>query len=82
MRLGKLPNIYMKYSGPYANDADLARRAWDAFGPDHMICGYIGMNAGEYAKWSADFERAFGSLSGPDREKLRVKTAKGLFRFS
>ncbi len=81
MRLGKLPNVYMKYSGPYAADADLARRAFDAFGPNHMICGTVGMNAVEYAKWSAGFERAFGSLAAPDREKLRVSTAKRLFRW-
>src|ERR1051325_4505610 len=45
MRLGKLPNMYIKYSGPYAGDAALERRAFDAFGPDHMICRYVGMNA-------------------------------------
>ena len=30
LELGKLPNVYMKYSGPYANDGELARRAFDA----------------------------------------------------
>jgi predicted TIM-barrel fold metal-dependent hydrolase len=81
MLLGKQPNVYMKYSGPYIGDVDLAGRAFDAFGPDHMICGYVGMNADEYRKWSADFGRAFGSLSAVDREKLRVRTAKTLFRW-
>lgn len=81
MLLGKLPNVYMKYSGPYAGDVDLSRRAYDAFGPDHMICGYLGMNNEEYRKWSADFERAFGSLGAPERAKLRVGTAKALFRW-
>jgi len=81
MLLGKLPNVYMKYSGPYAGDVALARRAFDAFGPDHMTCGYVGMNAGEYQKWSADFERAFGSLGATDRATLRVGTAKRLFRW-
>ena len=81
MPLGKLPNVYMKYSGPYAGDADLSRRAYDAFGPDHMICGTVGMNADEYQKWSANFERCFGSLAAPDREKVRVRTAKALYHW-
>jgi predicted TIM-barrel fold metal-dependent hydrolase len=79
MLLGKLSNVYMKYSGPYTGDAALARRAFDAFGPDHMICGYFGMNAGEYRKWSGDFESAFAGVSAGDREKVRVQTAKMLF---
>ena len=79
MLLGKLPNVYMKYSGPYTGDAALARRAYDAFGPDHMICGYVGMNLEEYRKWNGDFERAFGSLPAADRVKLRVRTARTLF---
>jgi predicted TIM-barrel fold metal-dependent hydrolase len=81
MLLGKLPNVYMKYSGPYTGDADLARRAFDAFGPDHMICGYVGMNAADFQKWSADFEHAFGALAAPDRVKLRVSNAKALFHW-
>jgi predicted TIM-barrel fold metal-dependent hydrolase len=81
MLLGKLPNVYMKYSGPYAGDVELSRRAFDAFGPDHMICGSAGMNSEEYRKWSADFERAFGSLGVPERAKLRAGTAKALFRW-
>jgi L-fuconolactonase len=82
MLLGKLPNVYMKYSGTYASDADLARRAFDAFGPDHMICGYVGMNAEEFRKWNGDFERAFGTLAAADREKIRVRNARELFKFS
>jgi predicted TIM-barrel fold metal-dependent hydrolase len=81
MLLGKLGNVYMKYSGPYAGDAALARRAFDAFGPRQMICGSVGMNAAEYRKWSTDFDRAFGSLAAADRERLRVATAKTLFRW-
>jgi predicted TIM-barrel fold metal-dependent hydrolase len=81
MLLGKLPNVYIKYSGSYAGDAALARRAFDAFGPDHMICGYVGMNSAEYRKWSGDFDHAFGSLPAADREKIRVRTAAALFRW-
>jgi predicted TIM-barrel fold metal-dependent hydrolase len=81
MLLGKLGNVYMKYSGPYANDVELSRRAFDAFGPDHMISGGVGMNAEEYRKWNGDFERAFGSLATADREKIRVRNAKALFHW-
>lgn len=81
MLLGKLPNVYMKYSGSYAGDAALAQRAFDAFGPDHMICGYVGMNEQEYRKWSDNFDRVFTHLSAGDREKIRVRTAAALFRW-
>ena len=81
MSLGKLPNVYMKYSGPHAADSVLARRAFDAFGPDHMICGYVGMNAAEFQKWSGNFDRAFNGISPLDRQKIRVTTAKKLFRW-
>ena len=81
MLLGKLPNVIIKYSGSYTGDAALARRAFDAFGPDHMMCGYVGMNAEEYRKWSGDFDRAFGSLSEGDRQKIRVRTAQTLFKW-
>jgi predicted TIM-barrel fold metal-dependent hydrolase len=81
MLLGKLPNVYMKYSGSYAGDAALARRAFDAFGPDHMICGYVGMNVEDYRKWSGNFERAFSRVSATDREKIRVRTAMSVFRW-
>jgi predicted TIM-barrel fold metal-dependent hydrolase len=81
MLLGKLGNVFIKYSGPYTGDAALARRAFDVFGPNQMMCGYVGTNAGEYRTWSSDFERAFGRLGEADRERLRVATAKMLFRW-
>ncbi len=82
MAMSKLGNVYMKYSGPYAGDAVLARKAYEAFGPDRMICGYVGMDADEYRKWTADFERVFGELAAADRHKIRVATAARLFGWS
>jgi predicted TIM-barrel fold metal-dependent hydrolase len=81
MQLGKLGNVYIKYSGSYAGDAALARRAFDAFGPDHMMCGYVGMKAEDYQKWSTDFDHAFGSISAGDRAKIRVGTAQAVFKW-
>jgi len=81
MALGKLPNVVIKYSGSYAGDAALAKRAYAAFGPDRMICGYIGMNTADYQKWSRDFDSAFGNLPPADRAKIRVANAKSLFRW-
>lgn len=81
MQLGKLSNVIIKYSGPYIGDVDLSRRAFDAFGPDHMICGYVGMTAEEYRKWSGDFDRALGRISAEERRKIRVETAKRLFHW-
>jgi predicted TIM-barrel fold metal-dependent hydrolase len=79
--LSRLPNVYMKYSGSYAGDAALARRAFDRFGPDHMICGYLGMNTEEFRKWTGDFDRVFAGVSAVDRQKIRVGTAKALFHW-
>jgi predicted TIM-barrel fold metal-dependent hydrolase len=81
MLLGKLSNVCIKYSGPYIGNVDLARRAFDSFGPDQMICGYLGMNAEDYRKWSGDFDRAFGRLSAVERRKIRVETARRLFHW-
>lgn len=79
LALAKRPNVYMKYLGSYAGDAALARRCYDAFGPDHMMCGYVGLNGEEFRKWSDGFDRAFGGLPAGDRGKLRVYTAKRVF---
>jgi predicted TIM-barrel fold metal-dependent hydrolase len=81
MDLAKAGKVYMKFSGPYISDAALARRAFDAFGPDRMICGYVGMSLPEYGKWNTDFDNAFAKLSSADQAKIRVATAAALFRF-
>jgi predicted TIM-barrel fold metal-dependent hydrolase len=81
LALGKLPNVFIKYSGSYAGDAALARRAYDAFGSDRVICGYIGMDLAAYRKWSADFDSAFGSLPAADQAKIRLTNARKLYNF-
>jgi predicted TIM-barrel fold metal-dependent hydrolase len=81
MALSRLPNVYIKYSGAYAGDAALARRAYDAFGPDRVLCGYVGMSAREYEKWSTAFDQAFGTLSAADRARIRVTNARKLYHW-
>lgn len=81
MALGKIPNVTIKYSGPYAGDAGLVQRALDSFGPNQMICGYVGMNQEEFRKWSGDFDRVFARLPAEDRRKIRVENAKKLFHW-
>jgi hypothetical protein len=39
------------------------------------------MNLQQYRKSNADFDRAFGALPAADRAKIRVQTAKKVFRW-
>ena len=57
LRLGALPNIYMKFSGvrysskesfPYRDAMDTVKRAFDAFTPDRMIWGGLGHSMPEF----------------------------------
>ncbi|MEP6716815.1 MAG: amidohydrolase family protein [Terriglobia bacterium] len=82
LRLARLPRVYMKYSGPFASDKKIARRAFDAFGPDRMLWGYFGHDLPGYAKEAAQLDAIFDYASEADREKIRGGTARELFRFT
>jgi predicted TIM-barrel fold metal-dependent hydrolase len=88
--MGKLPNVYMKYSGvrysskqepPYRDVAPLIRRTFDAFGPDRMIWGGLGMDMKEFRENSATLDTLFDFASAADRAKIRGGNAARLFRF-
>lgn len=80
--MAKLRNVYMKFSGPFRESRETVRRTFDAFGPDRMIWGGLGMNMSEYRKAAAGFEEQFRFASATDRAKIRGVTAAKLYRFS
>jgi predicted TIM-barrel fold metal-dependent hydrolase len=90
LKLARLPRVYMKFSGveysskagyPYRDVAPMVRRTHDAFGPDRMIWGGLGMNMDAFEKNAAMFEEVFHFLNEGDRAKIRGLNAARLFRF-
>jgi predicted TIM-barrel fold metal-dependent hydrolase len=90
LKLAKYPRVYMKYSAinysskqkfPYADAKPLVRRAYDAFGPNRMIWGGLGMNREEFDKQVELFESMFDYLHEIDRSKIRGANALKLYKW-
>jgi predicted TIM-barrel fold metal-dependent hydrolase len=90
LALAKFPNVYMKYSGlayssktgyPFEDAKPTVRQAFDAFGPDRMIWGGIGMNMEEFEQNVAVLDNMFDFASEADRAKIRGLTAMKLYKF-
>jgi predicted TIM-barrel fold metal-dependent hydrolase len=90
LELAKLPKIYMKFSGvryssrqdtPFRDAKPLVRRTFDAFGPDRMIWGGLGVNMADFAKNVAMFNEMFDFTSDENRRKIQGDNARRLFRF-
>ena len=90
LKLAKLPRVYMKFSGvnysskagyPFRDVQPLLRRTYDAFGPDRMIWGGLGMDMAAFEKNTAMFDEMFAFASEADRAKIRGLNAARLFRF-
>jgi L-fuconolactonase len=90
LKLAKLPRVIMKFSGvnysskqgyPFRDVQPLVRRTFDAFGPDRMIWGGLGMNLAAFEKATAMFEEMFDFASETDRAKIRGLNAARLFGF-
>jgi predicted TIM-barrel fold metal-dependent hydrolase len=91
LKLAKLPRVYMKYSGvnysskqgfPFADAKPIVRKAFDAFGPNRMIWGGLGMNLDEFRKNEQVFQNMFDYATDADRGKIRGVNAKALFGFN
>lgn len=90
LAMSKLPHVYMKFSGvgysskektPFRDAKPLVRRTFDAFGPDRMIWGGLGMDRKVFAENTAMFNELLDFTSEADKAKIRGLTAKKLFRF-
>jgi predicted TIM-barrel fold metal-dependent hydrolase len=91
LAMAKLGNVFMKFSGlnysskqkpPYADLKDLVKRTFDAFGPDRMIWGVLGMNMRELQEANSTFDEQLRFASAADRAKVRGLTAARLYRFA
>lgn len=87
LRLARHPNVILKVSSlryssrkphPYEDVKPLARKAFDAFGPDRMIWGSYGATEKSFAEARDAFEANFAFLRAADKEKIQGLTAKKL----
>jgi len=90
LRLAELPRVYMKFSGvsysskqdyPYRDVQPLVRRVFQAFGPDRILWGGLGMDAKQFAQQTALLDQIFAFTSEAVRAKLRGLNAMRLFSF-
>jgi predicted TIM-barrel fold metal-dependent hydrolase len=90
LKLARMQRVYMKFSGvtysskagyPFRDAQPLVRRTYDAFGPDRMIWGGLGMDMAAFEKNTGMFDEMFAFASEADRAKIRGRNAAQLFKF-
>jgi predicted TIM-barrel fold metal-dependent hydrolase len=90
LKLARYPKVYMKYSAiqysskqkyPYADAKPLVRQAYDAFGPERVLWGGLGMNMQQFEEQARLFDLMFDYASESDRAKIRGLNALKLFRW-
>ena len=90
LKLAELPRAYMKFSAigssskqpyPHRDIMPVVRRIFDAFGPDRIIWGGLGMNRKDFDQQAALFEEFFTFASEPDRARIRGLNAIKLYGF-
>ena len=86
--LAKHGNTIMKFSGvnyssrqpwPHRDAMPRVRQLLDAFGPDRMIWGGLGMNMEEFKKANEQFGDFFAFTTAANRNKIKGGTAMRLF---
>ena len=82
LALSKLPRVYMKYSTATLELKPTVRKLYDAFGPDRLMWGGLGMTMAAFEKQAALLDRIFDYASESDRAKIRGLNAMKLFHFS
>ena len=89
LRLGQMPQTYMKFSGlnysskqppPHTDLAPAIRRIFDAFSASRIIWGGLGMTAKQYQQQNAAFESLFSFANAADRQMIRGGNATRLYR--
>ena len=90
LKLAELPRTFMKFSSvgssskqpyPHRDMKPVARRIFDAFGPDRIIWGVLGMNRKDFDLQAALFDEFFAFASEADRAKIRGLNAMKLYGF-
>ena len=84
--LAKSPRIYMRVEGLaapawYGSASRLARRVYDAFGPDRLIWESYGGSSERCLEALALIDEIFSFASEDDRIKIRGLNAMKLFGF-
>ena len=90
LKMARLKRVYMKFSGwrysskqeyPFRDMKPLVRRTFDAFGPDRIIWGGLGMTMAEFEQSADLLDQMLDFASATDRAKIRGLTAARLFAF-
>ena len=71
-----------KQKFPYLDVKPVVRRAYQAFGADRMMWGYLGTTSAEFEASEKVFEIMFDFAPESERRKIRGLTAQKLFAFS
>jgi predicted TIM-barrel fold metal-dependent hydrolase len=97
LALAKLPHVYMKFTrtgvesalkqpSPHPDAKPLVKRVYEAFGPERIIWGELGANAGanvvEFGRSIQLFDSMFDFVPESDKAKMRGLNAKKLFGFT
>jgi len=83
LELARLPRVYMRVEplGEASGGAALARRVYDAFGPDHLLWSGLGGSAKAFEARMAALDQMFSFASEEDRAKIRGLNTMKVFNF-
>jgi predicted TIM-barrel fold metal-dependent hydrolase len=93
LKLAKIPRVYMKYTKtgvasaskqafPHQDAKPLVKRVYQAFGPDKIIWGELGVNMTEFQQALQLLDLMLDSASLSERARIQGLNAKKLFAFS
>ena len=93
LKIGKLKNLYMKFSTtgvtsaskqpfPHLDAKPLVKQVYEAFGADRMMWGELGLNMQQFGKAIQLFDAQLDFVPEPEKAKIRGLTAKKLYNFS
>ena len=93
LKLAQIPHVYMKYTKtgvasaskqpfPHQDMKPLVKRVYQAFGPDKIIWGELGVNMMEFQQAVQLLDLMVDSASFSERAKIQGLNAKKLFTFT
>lgn len=93
LKLGKLKNLYMKFTTtgvtsasrqpfPHLDAKPLVKQVYEAFGADRMMWGELGLNLAQFGKAIQLFDAQLDFVPELEKAKIRGLTAKRLYKFS